>query len=189
FGFQVKGFFEKPDLKTAAKYIKKENFFWNPGIFIWKTETILSEFSKYAPYILNPLKSAFPFKNPGELGQVFKLIPSEAIDTAIMEKSNLIRMVRAGFKWDDVGSWLSLARVLPGDNQGNHHIGKGVYYYKSKNNISVTGKEMVTFLGVEDLIVVEEEDVLFISTRSKVGEIKTFLGELRKNRSLQKYLE
>jgi mannose-1-phosphate guanylyltransferase len=44
-------------------------------------------------------------------------------------------------------------------------------------------------LGVEDLIVVEEDDVLFISSKSGIKDIKLLLSELKKNRSLQKYLE
>jgi mannose-1-phosphate guanylyltransferase len=41
YGMEVKGFFEKPDVKVAVKYLKKKNFYWNPGIFIWKTDFIL----------------------------------------------------------------------------------------------------------------------------------------------------
>ncbi len=189
YGMEVKGFFEKPDYKVALKYLKRKNFYWNPGIFIWKTDVILGEFAKHAPYILSPLKNKFPFANFGELSAAFKLLPSEAIDTAIMEKSSLIRMVKASFDWDDVGSWLSLERVLKGDNNGNHHTGKGVYHFNAKGNISSTKKELVTFLGVEDLIVVEEEDVLFISSKTGIKDIKLLLSDLKKNRSLQKYLE
>lgn len=188
-GFEVKGFFEKPDVKLAAKYVKKKNFYWNPGIFIWKTDTIISEFERHAPYVLNPLKSNFPYNNFGALSNAFKLIPSEAIDTAIMEKSSSIRMVKATFGWDDVGSWLSLERVLSGDEGGNHHMGRGVHYFNSSGNISSTRKELVTFLGVDDLIVVEEDDVLLITSKKGVKDIKQLLAEMNKNRSLQKYLE
>lgn len=188
-GFQVKAFFEKPEHKLAMKYIKKPNFYWNPGIFIWKTDIILSEFEKHAPYIYGPLKSAFPFKNFGDLTTVFKILPSEAIDTAIMEKSNRIRMVKALFSWDDVGSWLSLERVLPGDKNKNHHKGKEVHYFNSKGNISSVKKDFIAFLGVNDLILVEEDDVILITSKASVGEIKKMIAELGKNRSLQKYLE
>lgn len=186
---EVKGFFEKPDFKTAKKYLKHKNFYWNPGIFIWKTEMILSQFENYAPYIINPLKNLYPFKNFGDLSHAFKLIPSEPIDTAIMEKSTSIRMVKASFQWDDVGSWLSLGRILKGDADSNFHSGKSVYYLNSKGNISSTNKELITFLGVEDLIVVEEDDVLFIASKKGINDIKSLLGEMKKNRNLQKFLE
>ncbi|TGK82306.1 mannose-1-phosphate guanylyltransferase [Leptospira noumeaensis] len=188
-GYTVKAFFEKPDFKTALKYIKKKNFYWNPGIFLFRTETILSELERHAPHILGPLKNGFPFKNFGDLKTAFQMLPSEAIDTAIMEKSNRIRMVEATFNWDDVGSWMSLERILPGDKDKNHHQGKEVLYHKASGNISSVQKELITFLGVKDLIVVEEPDVLLVTSREGVGDIKAMLSTMRKNKVLQKYLD
>jgi mannose-1-phosphate guanylyltransferase len=187
--YKVQGFFEKPDHKLALKYIKKKNFYWNPGIFVWKTDFILQELEKYAPYLLKPLKSKFPFANFGELSSAFKLLPSEAIDTAIMEKSSSIKMVKASFEWDDVGSWLSLERITDGDTNSNHHIGKSSFYHKSKGNISSIKKELVCFLGVDDLVVVEEDDVLFIASKTGLKDIKNLLSELKKNQNFKKYLE
>jgi len=187
-GYKVKGFYEKPDYKTATKYIKKKNFYWNPGIFIWRTEKILSEFEKYAPYILNPLRLGFPFKTKTELASIFKQLPAEPVDIAILEKSSSIVMVKANFNWDDVGSWLALERVLDGDENENYHIGGGVYHYKSKGNISSAQKQLV-FLGVEDMIIVEENDMIFLASKTSVKDIKQLLSELKKNKNLQKFLK
>lgn len=188
-GYSVKAFYEKPDIKTALKYIKKANFYWNPGIFLFRVETILEEFKSHAPHLLNPLQSGFPFKNFGDLKQAFQVLPSEAIDTAIMEKSSRIRMVEAEFNWDDVGSWISLERILPGDTNKNHHQGKEVFYHKASGNISSVQKELIAFLGVDDLIVVEEPDILMVTSREGVNDIKNMLSNIRKNKVLQKYLD
>jgi mannose-1-phosphate guanylyltransferase len=188
-GFKVKSFHEKPDLKNALKFIKKKNFYWNPGIFVWRTSVILSEFEKYAPYILNPLKKSFPFTKKEDLSSVFKLLPSEAIDTAIMEKSTKILMVKTTFQWDDVGSWISLERVMQGDAQNNYAIGKKSFHFKATGNISLTKKELVVFLGVQDLILVEEDDVILVSSKKGITDIKLLLAEFKKNKDLQKYLK
>ncbi|EMM98845.1 nucleotidyl transferase [Leptospira noguchii str. 1993005606] len=187
--FAVKSFYEKPDVKTALKYIKKKNFYWNPGIFLWKTSLILEEFKIHSPKILDPLKERFPFKKAGELAAAFKIVSSEPVDIAIMERSSRIKMVEASFGWDDVGSWTSLERVMPGDESGNRHMGKTILFHKSSGNITQTRKEFTAVLGVNDLIVVEEEDVLFISTKSGISDIKNLVSELRKNKTLQKYTE
>jgi mannose-1-phosphate guanylyltransferase len=187
--FHVNGFHEKPDHKKALKYIKKRNFFWNPGIFIWSTDYILNEFEKYAQYILNPIKSSFPHKKKSNIIQAFKQIPSEAIDTAILEKSTSILMLKTTFQWDDVGSWISLERVLEGDDDQNFHIGKKSFHYHSYGNISSVKKEMIVFLGTQDIIVVEEEDLLFIASKAGLKDIKSLLTEFRKNKDLQKYLK
>lgn len=186
---QVKEFVEKPDVKTATKYIKKNNFYWNPGIFVWKTKFILSQFRELAPEVIGPLERGFPFKTLGGLGEAFRLVPSIPVDVAIMEKSPSITMVPASFQWDDVGSWLSLERILPETKDGNHHQGKEVLHFNSKGIISSVQKDLIAFLGVDDLIVVEEDDVLFISSREGLSGIKDMLSQMKKNRSLQKYLE
>lgn len=187
--YQVNGFHEKPDHKKALKYIKKRNFFWNPGIFIWNTQYILKEFEKYAPYILNPLREGFPFRKKNDLATAFKKLPSEAIDTAILEKSVSIQMVKTSFQWDDVGSWISLERVLEGDDDQNFHIGKKSFHFHSYGNISSVNKELIVFLGVQDIILVEEEDLLFVSSKAGLKDIKLLLSEFRKNKDLQKYLK
>lgn len=185
----VKAFVEKPDAKTAAKYIRKPNYYWNPGIFVWKTDFILSEFRKHAPDVIEPLERGFPFKSLTGLSEAFRMIPSVPVDIAIMEKSSDICMVPATFQWDDVGSWLSLERILPASKEGNHHQGKEVLYHDASGIVSSVQKDLVAFLGVENLVVVEEDDVLFISSKEALGEIKVMLSQMKKNRSLQKYLE
>ncbi|MEM7183340.1 MAG: sugar phosphate nucleotidyltransferase [Spirochaetota bacterium] len=188
-GFEVKSFFEKPDIKTAKKYIKRKTMYWNPGIFIWKTSILLEEMQKFAPYILHPLQKSFPFKRMGELAATFKKIPSEPIDKALMEKCTNIRMVKATFSWDDVGSWLSLARVIPEEEDGNYHVGKNVVYHRAEGNISSVKKNLIAFLGVDNLIVVEEDDVLLVTSQEGVQDMKVLISKLKKNRSLQKYLD
>jgi mannose-1-phosphate guanylyltransferase len=184
---QVEAFYEKPNHLTALKYIKKSNFYWNPGIFIWKTDFIISEFERHAPYIIEPLKSCYT--DSKKLKEVFRKLPSEPVDTAILEKSNQILMVPASFQWDDVGSWLSLGRILPADQDHNYHQGNKTFYFKSSGNISSTKKELVAFLGTKDLIVVEEDDILFVSTKEALPDIKAMLSRMKENKDLQKYLE
>ncbi|MDX1960766.1 MAG: mannose-1-phosphate guanylyltransferase [Leptospiraceae bacterium] len=185
---KVQAFYEKPDLKLAMKYFKKKNFYWNPGIFIWQTNSILQEFERYSPYILKPIQTAFQSKSALSIPNAFKQIPSEAIDTAIMEKTSSILMVKTSFNWDDVGSWLSLERVLVGDKNQNFHIGNKSFHYSSTGNISSVQKELIVFLGTKDLVVVEEDDLLFVASKSGISEIKKLIAELRKNKDLQKYL-
>jgi len=189
FGNQVKAFFEKPDLKTALKYLKKKEFYWNPGIFLFRIDTMLAEMRSYANRILEPLEKGFPFRDMGDLKLAFALLPNEAIDTAIMEKSSKIRMVKASFSWDDVGSWLALERILPPDANGNHHQGKEVFYHKSSGNISSVQKELIAFLGVKDLVVVEEPEILMVASKTSLQDIKAMLQGIRKNKILQKHLD
>ena len=46
---ETKGFVEKPDFKTAQKYVKSKKYLWNSGIFCFNTDSILSAFQKLQP--------------------------------------------------------------------------------------------------------------------------------------------
>jgi mannose-1-phosphate guanylyltransferase len=48
---------------------------------------------------------------------------------------------------------------------------------------------MVVFLGVNDLILVEEDDVILLSSKKGIADIKLLLSEFKKNKDLQKYLK
>jgi mannose-1-phosphate guanylyltransferase len=82
-----------------------------------------------------------------------------------------------------------LERVLQGDQNNNYHIGNKSYHFKSNGNISSSSKDMVVFLGVNDLILVEEDDVILLSSKKGVADIKLLLSEFKKNKDLQKYLK
>ena len=45
----VKCFTEKPNLEVAQAFIRSGEFLWNSGIFIWKTESILSAIERHLP--------------------------------------------------------------------------------------------------------------------------------------------
>jgi mannose-1-phosphate guanylyltransferase/mannose-6-phosphate isomerase len=53
---KVERFVEKPDLETAKNYIADGSYFWNSGIFVWKTSKILSEIQKHLPSLYRILK-------------------------------------------------------------------------------------------------------------------------------------
>ena len=181
----VENFYEKPDFEKAKAYIQDESFFWNPGIFIWKNKVILDELKKHAFHIINPIEKDLSLSD--NITKSFSQIPSEPIDKAVLEKTDRIKVVPASFIWDDVGSWNSLERISSLDKDSNCHIGSEVFYFNSRGNTSISKKSLVTFLGVENLIVVETEDVTLVSHKDSIGNIKKMLQALKKNKTLQKF--
>ena len=193
----ILSFTEKPDKDTAEKYLAQGNYFWNSGIFIWRGKVILGEFQKHAPEIINPLKDFFRnaenSKNEGALGLSFKKLPKLPIDIAIMEKSSNAVVIPADFHWDDLGSWTSLERVLPADREGNIFFQRkekeaDFSSLESSNNILAVDDGLIALLGVKDLVIVREGEVLFVAQREALDRVKEFLEKMRKNPSLQKYV-
>lgn len=189
--FGIESFVEKPDLERARDYFKRDNYYWNSGIFVWSGAKILEEFRAHAPAIIGPLEENAAFADPARLAAVFPKIPEEPVDVAIMEKSASIAMIPAAFTWDDVGSWLSLERIVPADGAGNVLVAgpdTELVARDSAGNIVVVGHRLVALQGVQNLVLVERDDVLYVASREGVGEIKSLLADMKKNPSLQNHL-
>lgn len=190
----IESFVEKPDEQRARDYLGRGNYYWNSGIFIWSGKRIVAEFEAHAPDVIAPLQAGKAFASKKKLAQVFPQIPDHPVDVAIMEKSARIAMIPAEFAWDDVGSWLSLRRIAEPDEQGNLVISTGkaakiAATEDSKENLIVTDKKLVALLGVENLVVVEEDDLLFLAKADKIDKIKEFIGTFKSNPGLQKFLK
>lgn len=182
----IEEFVEKPDLNVALQYIRKGNYLWNTGIFVWKGSAIIEQFQIHAEHIMGPIRSA----GKSGLKKVFAALPSEPVDIAIMEKAENCAVVEAEFTWDDVGSWTALERIVASRQQGNVLVGKSNFTsLNASSNVVATDRNLVALLGVNDLIIVETDDVLFVTSKEGVSGIKSLLGQMRENPTLQKYLK
>ncbi|MEM7385371.1 MAG: sugar phosphate nucleotidyltransferase, partial [Verrucomicrobiota bacterium] len=47
--FEVSRFREKPDPELAETFLKKGNFSWNAGMFIWSLATVVGELTRHCP--------------------------------------------------------------------------------------------------------------------------------------------
>ena len=180
--FRVDSFREKPDLKTAEKYIKQSNYFWNAGIFIWNVNTIVNAFRMYQPTIAKTFESMLPVygteKEQQLVNERFPECESISVDYAIMEKAEEIFVCPADFGWSDLGTWGSLHQQSHKDLYGNVCIGQDISMLESHNCIVHTTQEKkVVVQGLDGYIVAEKNDVLLICKMSEEQRIKQFSGE------------
>ena len=125
--FRVYSFKEKPDLETARRYIQKNNFFWNAGIFVWNVNTVVNALRVYQPAISKVFERLLPYyytdKEQEMIDRNFPLCENISVDYAIMEKADEIFVLPASFGWSDLGTWGSLHENLPKDAHNNTQIG------------------------------------------------------------------
>jgi mannose-1-phosphate guanylyltransferase len=187
---KVNKFVEKPNLETAQTYLDSDNFFWNSGIFVWKTSVIRNYIKELMPEmhdLLETMKFAFRSEKRNDVIRAeFHKMPDQSIDYGIMEKVNHIYVIPCIFGWDDVGSWTALDRINHRDENGNVIIGN-ILNIDTKRCIIESNGKLIATLGIEDLIIVDTEDVTLICTKEKAQEIKHLLKELR-SQKLEKYL-
>ena len=180
--FRVDSFREKPDLKTAKEYIKKNYYFWNAGIFIWNVNTIVNAFRIYEPAmakIFESMQSVYGTdKEQAFINERFPECENISVDYAIMEKAEEIFVCPADFGWSDLGTWGSLHGQSKKDLYGNATIGQNISLIESHNCIVHTTQEKkVVIQGLDGYIIAEKDDTLLICKLSEEQRIKQFSGE------------
>lgn len=195
--FKVEGLFEKPDLQTAKTYLLDGSYFWNSGIFVWKTSKILSEIQTHLPSLYEALKEieSILFKpkkhkelnKPNKHNQRYSLLAklySEidpiSIDYGIMERGSNILMIPATFQWFDMGSWAALDEVIEKNDSGNILKGNTIDI-GSQNSIIFSSERLVATIGLKDMVVVDTPDATLVTSKERVQEVKKIVGILRRN--------
>lgn len=190
-GFRVAAFREKPDTATAAQYLASQGFFWNCGLFVWRAATILEQIEHHAPEIamrLKRLQTAIGTEHWAEsLAAEFPQMPSVSIDYAILEKASGVAVIPATFEWDDVGSWQSLARLLPTDAEGNTIAGQFCGLNSTGCIVRSSDKHLVATFGVNDLIIVQTPDVTLVADKRDENSLRQLIKELEQ-RGLTEFL-
>lgn len=190
---QVKRFVEKPDAATARRYLKRGDYRWNAGIFVWKAQVLLDEIEQHAPDIHRALA---PFRKPGARTRkavlaAYRRAPSQPVDVAVMERSDRVWTLPVRWAWSDLGAWPSLADELgvgspgkgPGGDAGNRVVqgrkGSQALVEDSRNNLVWSDGRLVVLLGVEDLVVVDTEDVIFVTKLDGQSDVRGLVAKLR----------
>lgn len=189
--FEIESFKEKPNLKVASSYLKSGNTLWNSGIFLWKTSAILSAIENYIPDMYESLqKFSEHIGKDSEQDAVEKLYdeaPATSIDFGVMERADNIVIVRAQFKWDDVGNWNALERTRESDHEGNVTHGN-VITMNSENNVIYSEDGLIAAVGVDDVVIVRTKDVTLVCNKRDTGQIKALLKQINDSDKLKEYL-
>jgi len=179
----VKAFHEKPDEKTAQKYVDAGNFYWNSGMFCFKAGVFLQELQKYSPKIYEASKTAYENANI-ETNMIrikhndMQNIEDNSIDYAVMEKSDKVKVVASDIGWSDLGSFDALSEEFEKDENGNS-IEENLIAINSKNNYVYAKDRTVALADINDLIVVDTPDALLITQKGNSQQIKSIVKELK----------
>ncbi len=185
--FDVKAFHEKPDFETATTFLNAGNYYWNSGMFCFKAGVFLDELEKYSPEIYN--KSVIAFKNASRDGIIrikhddMAAIPEDSIDYAVMEKTNIVKVIPSNIDWSDLGSFDALYDELPKDKNGNT-LNENHINIDSKNNLIYGIERKIATVDIEDLIIVDTGDAILISKKGSSQKVKKAVNLVKLNSEL-----
>lgn len=178
---KVNKFVEKPDIEKAKEYLRKGNYLWNAGMFVFNVDYMLKELQDKFNETYNLLKDlpnieSLEYKE--KLNEQYPKCESISIDYAVMEKSNNIYVIEGDFGWDDIGTWMALQRYIKPDIDSNFSVGN-VITYNSKNNVVYGGNKKIVLLDVDDIFCIEADDVIVIGKKEKMPEVHTYREKLK----------
>ena len=191
---RVRRFTEKPDLATARQFLDAGNYFWNSGMFLWRADTLANALREHLPKtapLLEKIAATYGTRKFAEtLRKLYPKCENISIDYAVLEPRSAkgeaqsrIFCLPSDFGWNDLGSWTALhehhvAKAKRGG--GNPVPTSGGFTLNAQNNyVHVLGK-FVALVGVSNLVIVETEDALLITTLDQsqdVGKVVKHLDE------------
>jgi mannose-1-phosphate guanylyltransferase len=190
----VRRFTEKPDAATATAFVAAGNYFWNSGMFLWSARTLADALREHLPKtapILEEIAAAFDTRKfAATFRKLYPRCENISIDYAVLEPRSAkgehagkIFCLPAEFGWNDLGSWTALhehhtAKSSP--PEGNLLACDGMFVLNASGNYVHAPGKFVAAVGVTDLVVVETDDALLITTRQQaqdVGKVVKYLDE------------
>ncbi|MFV0565649.1 MAG: mannose-1-phosphate guanylyltransferase [Flavobacteriaceae bacterium] len=181
---QVNQFREKPDYDTAKSFIAQGNFLWNAGIFMWSAKSVVEAFKTNQPNLYKLFEPGIEVYNtnrePDFIKENYPKAENISVDYAIMETSKNVYVIAAQFDWNDLGTWGSLYDKLNKDTNNNAVVRARVLAEEASGNmIRTKAHKIVVVDGLQDYIIVDEEDVLLIYPKTKEQDIKKILQQVK----------
>jgi mannose-1-phosphate guanylyltransferase len=180
---RVLRFREKPDARNAARFVRAGNFYWNAGMFFWRTSVLLDALRQFLPQTAALLDSLPRFSSrrfAARLQEVYPQCENISIDYAVLEKASNVAGFAAGdIGWNDVGSWNAAYELEQPDSQSNVLKSDALIEDSTGSYVHAHGK-LVALLGVRDLIVVDTPGALLIADRRRAQEVGELVKRLEK---------
>ena len=191
---RVRRFTEKPDAKRAEGFLSAGNYYWNSGMFVWSAKTLANALKEHLPKTADLLEEIAASFGTRKFSPAFRRLYPKceniSVDYALLEprsakgeQASNIFCLPAEFGWNDLGSWTALHEHLLAKSKardGNVVSGAGIFSLDAEGNYVHSPEKFVAVVGVKNLVVVETEDALLITTRERaqdVGKIVKHLDE------------
>ena len=184
--FTIESFVEKPDAKTAERYVK-EGYLWNAGNFLFRASLLLDEYKSFEADSVGAVVDAVA-KAGTDLGFItldpesFARANAKSIDYAVMERTSRAAVMPVSYGWSDVGSWQAVWELSSRDASGNagHASGAGaVEFLDTRGSYAATDKQLVALFGVDDLVVVTTDDAVLVAKRESGDGLRRLVQRLK----------
>lgn len=158
----VQSFKEKPDKEKAAEYIE-QGALWNSGVFAFKLG-----------YALDQARELLDYTDYEDLFNRYEELSKISFDYAVVEKEKNIAVRRYGGTWLDIGTWNTLAEVMP-----EHTIGRVTMDETCRNaHVVNTLPIPILCMGLKDVVVAASPEGILVSDKERSSAMKPYAERL-----------
>ncbi len=179
---QVKSFTEKPALEFARIFMESGEFYWNTGLYLYGTSTMMKAIHDLVPDYRDSLtettadQDCLCCKVPSH----FDTLPNLSLDYSILEKSENVYVQVCNFGWADLGSWNSLHNDMRHDQQDNVLLDTEAILYNSEGNVICLPKgRMAVIDGLKGFVVAEKDNVLMICPKDDNATLRRMMTDVQ----------
>jgi len=172
--FEVDGFVEKPELSMAEEFLRAGTHYWNSGMFLFRVKDFLRQVAKCQP----ELWDWWMAREEASMVQGYRDIPNISVDYGVVEKIDNIAVIRAGFDWDDLGSWEAMYRLGSKDENGNVIQGD-VLAMDCRNSLLISEGGKLAAVGLNNMIMVQTRDATLSCPMEDVQSVRTVVDRLK----------
>lgn len=181
----IQRFKEKPNLEEAIQLVESGNYLWNSGMFVWKVRDIIDALEEHLPEVAVQFAEVEEYGTVQELSAVNKAFedsPTISIDYGVMERADNVCTIVGDFSWDDLGTWNSLQKYQDSLPEAHRPLEANVILEGSKGTLvkELDAKKRVVAVGLEDYLVVDMEDMLFIAPKNDEKALHELLDKYAK---------
>ncbi len=167
-GNRVANFVEKPDRKSAERFLTEGGHAWNGGIFAFRAGAYMDELERHRPAMAEAVRRAvaggrYVGQEFHPAAEAFATVIGESVDYAVMENTDRAAVVQAAMGWSDIGNWEALRDARPADENGNRVAGP-VELVECRNVLVESDGPRVSVIGLEDVIVVVDGDEVLVTS-------------------------
>lgn len=194
---RVRRFTEKPDAARAQEFLKSGNHLWNSGVFLWSARTLAAALREHLPATAARLEKIAAAWGTGKFASVLRReyprCQNISIDYAVLEPRSArgearskLYCIPADFGWNDLGSWASLYEHQAG--AAGAGINANVVHAAGRFELDASGTfihapgKFVAAVGVKDVVVVETEDALLVTTRDRAQDVGKVVKHLEQKK-------
>lgn len=190
--YKVTKFLEKPSEEQLRQFKNHSEYYWNTGIFLTRPSTLLAEIAKYAHSTFAQCKEALKKSQNNKTKIYLNLndcagVEDKAIDYSVMTHTDKLYTTSLNCQWSDAGTWSSIAKILPPDEDHNKSMGN-VVNFDSQRCFTFSVNPLVYLIGVKDIMTIVSEDAVLIMGKNQDASLKEIV-ELKQQEHVKEFCE